>query len=151
MSEEVHRDRHQNGARALRSLSSANTDLDKKCENILFFCSFIFGKLNCKTLVTYISFIFNFQTTTPLMSSNDYVLYFSSPFKSAFRLFYACPMLSFDLKYISLEAVVLQYSQNESEVVYSSNTNLQSVIYLQRLNPAFLLLISLPQVMIAKT
>ena len=67
MSEEVHRDRHQNGASALRSSSSADTDLDKKCENILFFCSFIFGTLNFKTLVTYISFIFNFLTTTLLI------------------------------------------------------------------------------------
>ena len=39
MSEEVHRDRHQNGARALRSLSSANTDL---CENIYFFALLYF-------------------------------------------------------------------------------------------------------------
>ena len=67
MSEEVHRDRHQNGASALRSSSSADTDLDKKCENILFFCSFIFGALNFKTSVMYISFIFNFLTTTLLI------------------------------------------------------------------------------------
>ena len=67
MSEEVHGDRHQNGASALRSLSSADTDLDNKCENIFFFCSFIFGTLNFKTLVTYISFIFNFLTTTLLI------------------------------------------------------------------------------------
>ena len=39
MSEEAHRDRHQNGARALRSLSSANTDL---CENIYFFALLYF-------------------------------------------------------------------------------------------------------------
>jgi len=98
MSEEVHRDPHQNGTRALRSLSSVSTDLDKKWENIFFFCSFMFMfTLNFKTLVTYISIIFNFQTTTPLMYSNDYVLYFSSPFKSAFRLLYACSMLSFEI------------------------------------------------------